>query len=77
MPPLPPSSPKNAIDRSGHDIRLRDVVVDLPRTIALIPGEADLIASILGDVLVALFEEEEGNRRGSRRRKSHQQDERP
>jgi hypothetical protein len=61
MPPLPPSSPKNAIDRSGHDIRPRDVVVDLPQTIALLPGEADQIASILGELLVALFEEEEGN----------------
>lgn len=60
MPPLPPFSPKNAIDRSGHDIRPRDVIVDLPRTIALLPGEADLITSILGDVLVALFEDEKG-----------------
>ncbi len=64
MPPLPPFSPKNAIDRSGHDIRPRDVIVDLPRTIALLPGEADLITSILGDVLVALFEEEEGKSKG-------------
>ncbi len=64
MPPLPPSSPKNAIDRSGHDIRPRDVVVDLPQTIALLPGEADLIASILSDVLVALFEGEKKNSKG-------------
>ncbi len=64
MPPLPPSSPKNASDRTGHDIRPRDVVVDLPQMIALLPGEADLIASILGDVLVTLFEEEEGKSKG-------------
>ena len=66
MPPLPPSSAKNAIDRSGHDIRLRDVVVDLPRTIALLPGEADLIASVLGEVLFALFGGGEGKSKGQK-----------
>ena len=64
MPPLSSSFAKNAIDRAGHAIRPRDVVVDLPQTTALLPGEADLIASFLGDVLVALFEEEEGKSKG-------------
>lgn len=64
MPPLPSSSQKNPIDRPSHDVRPRDVVVDLPQTIALLPGEADLIASILGDVLVTLFEDEKGKSKG-------------
>lgn len=64
MPPLPSSSSKNASDRTGHDVRPRDVVVDLPQTIVLLPGEADLIASILGEVLFALFEGEEGKSKG-------------
>jgi len=75
MPPVPPSSANDATDRTAGSPCSRNVVVDLPPVVGLLPGEADLIASLLGDALTQLFNDDE-ERDPSRRHESQLRDER-
>ncbi|MEH3100578.1 hypothetical protein [Sphingomonas adhaesiva] len=72
MPPVAPSSANDAIDRPAGSACPRSVIVDLPPAVGLLPGEADLIASLLDDVLMQLFDDDDGEKRGSSRRHERQ-----
>lgn len=76
MPPVPPSSANNAIDRPAGSACPRKVIVDLPPLVGLLPGEVDLIVSLLGDVLTQLFDDDDEERGSSRRHERQLRDER-
>ncbi|MFN3674491.1 MAG: hypothetical protein ACK4TC_00825 [Sphingomonas pseudosanguinis] len=43
---------------------MREFIVDLPPVIGLLPGEVDLIVSMLGEALTQMFSEEDKNAAG-------------
>lgn len=69
MPPVLHPLAKDAIAQRAGAACSREVIVDLPPMIALLPGEVDLIASMLGEALTELFREEDKN---AARRHDHQ-----
>ena len=64
MPPAPPPPANDAIDPQAGAACSREVIVELPPMIGLLPGEVDLIASMLGEALIELFREEDMNAAG-------------
>jgi hypothetical protein len=66
MPPVPPPLAKDATARTAGAPCSREVIVDVPPTIGLLPGEIDLIVSMLGEALTEMFSEEDNNAAGRR-----------
>lgn len=64
MPPVPPPLAKDATARTAEAGCPREFIVDLPPVIGLLPGEVDLIVSMLGEALTELFSEEDKNAAG-------------
>lgn len=64
MPPVPPPLAKDATARTAGAPCSPEVIVDVPPVIGLLPGEVDLIVSMLGEALTELFSIEDKNAAG-------------
>jgi hypothetical protein len=64
MPSAPPPLAKEATARTAGAGFPREVIVDVPPVIGLLPGEVDLIVNMFGEALTEIFSEEDKNAAG-------------